>query len=228
MRTLITLFLLLFAITLHAQKKDGVPFNGVVTDVAGAPLRGAKVYVVSPRYFSRSDKKGRFGLTDVNPDDTIHVIYRKTEYLIPVDGRKSIRIHLGDQVSPVAQEDEELVNWGYGFVKRRESLEVSSGITGDELTRSGRTNLLDALQGLVAGLNVGPSRIGHDPSVSMRGINSINLPQTPLFIVDGVVVESLEFISVWDVDRVEVLKDASIYGSRGANGAILVTMKHGK
>ncbi len=60
----------------------------------------------------------------------------------------------------------------------------------------------------------------------MRGLNSIKLSQTPLFIVDGIEVTTLTNVSVWDVDYVEVLKDASIYGSRGANGAILVHTKH--
>lgn len=227
MRSFFSICLLFIMTALQAQERIGVPFNGMITDMVGAPLKGARVYVVSPRVYTRTDKKGRFGLTDVNPDDTIHVRYRKQEYVIPVEGRKSIRIHLGDQLAPQAEEDRDLVNWGYGFVKRRESLDVSSGISGAELIRTGQTNLLAALQGRVPGLNVGPSFVGREPAVSMRGINSLNCPQTPLFFVDGVSVESLEFVSIYDVEHVEVLKDASIYGSRGANGAILVTTKNG-
>lgn len=226
------LFILLLACTfgLQAQAPQGVPFNGLVTDVAGTPLKGVKVYVLSERVFSRSDKKGRFGLTDVNPTDTLHLVYKKVLYDIPVDGRKSIRICLGDQLSPTAREDEELVNWGYGYVKKRESVQVSNGISGEELARTGRTNLLEALQGRVPGLSVTPSPrgLGDDPQVRMRGINSINLPTTPLYVVDGVQVSSLEFVNVMDVERVEVLKDASIYGVRGANGAIVVTTRLGK
>lgn len=228
MRSLITSFFLLAALSLQAQQ-EGVPFNGIVSDITGAPLKGAKVYVSSPNFYSKSDKKGRFGLTDVNPNDTIHVVYRKQTYLIPVEGRKSIRIRLGDQISPVAMEDEDLVNWGYGFVKRRESLDVSNGISGEDLIRSGRTNILEALQGRVPGLNVSTtSRLGADPEVRMRGISSLNLPLTPLFIVDGIIVETLEFVNVYDVDHVEILKDGSVYGAQGANGAILVTTKRGK
>lgn len=229
MRRLILPFIVFASVmSLQAQNEQGVPFNGLVSDLTGAPLKGVRVYVVSPKVYARSDKKGRFGLTNVQPGDTLHLRYKKNEYIIPVEGRKSISIRLGDQVSPEAQEDQDLVNWGYGYVKRRESLDVSSGISGEELVRSGRSNLLDALQGRVAGLNIGPAQMGQDPTVSMRGINSINAPQTPLYIVDGTIVESLEFINVRDVDHVEVLKDASIYGSRGANGAILVTLKRGQ
>lgn len=222
---LISLFLLA-GLVLHAQDRE-VPFNGVVTDLTGTPIKGAKVYVVSKNMYSRSDKKGRFGLTNVQPDDTIHVIYHKTEYIVPVEGRHSIRIHLGDQLSPSAEEDQNLVNWGYGFVKRRESIDVSSGISGEELIRTGRSDVISALQGRVPGLNIGPSYNGRTTSVTIRGINSINLPLEPLYLVDGVEVETLDFVSVYDVDHVEVLKDASIYGNRGANGAILVTTKRG-
>ncbi len=228
MRYCFLLSLLTCSLSLFAQKPQGVPFNGLVTDVMGNPLRNVKVYVVSDHIYSRSDKKGRFGLTDVQPNDTLHLRYKKLYYAIPVDGRKSITIKLGDQIDPVAHEDEELVNWGYGYVKKRESLEVSNGISGEELIHMGQTNLLAALQGRVPGLNIGPSYMGQDPKVTMRGINSINAPQTPLYIVDGVEVESLEFINVYDVDRVEVLKEASIYGVRGSNGAIIVTTKRGK
>lgn len=231
MRSFLFLFILTLSLAISAQAqqpdKQGVPFNGLITDVLGKPLKGAKIYVVSPRVYARSDKKGRFGLTDVKATDTLHVLYKKLQYTFPVEGRKSIRIKLGDQLSSEAAEDQELVFWGYGYVKRRESVEVSNGISGEELQRMGRANLLDCLAGQIPNLRVSSSgRPGENPAVSMRGINSINSPQTPLFVVDGMIVESLEFVNVYDVERVEILKDASIYGSRGANGAILVTLKH--
>lgn len=226
MRSFLVSLFLLAGIALQAQNKE-VPFNGIVTDIVGNPLKGAKVYVLSRSMYSRSDKKGRFGLTNVHPDDTIHVLYKKVEYLIPVEGRQGIRIHLGDQLSPKVEEDNDLVNWGYGFVRRRESLDVSNGISGEELVRTGRSDVLSALQGRVPGLNIGNARPGQSPSVTIRGVNSINLPLEPLYLVDGVQVESLEWVSVYDVDHVEVLKDASIYGNHGANGAILVTTKRG-
>lgn len=222
----IRLFLLLLCCLsslccLSAQ--EHVPFNGIVTDLAGQPLKGARIYVMQG-CVAHSDRKGRFGLTDVQPTDTLHIRYRREVYDVPVEGRKSMRIRLGDRIE--SQEDQDLVNWGYGFVKRRESLEVSNGISGESLRHLGYSNLLQALQSRVPGLNIFcTSRPGDQPQVSMRGINSLTCDQTPLFVVDGVVVSSLEFINVQDVDHVEILKDASIYGSRGANGAILVTTR---
>ncbi|MCR5395690.1 MAG: TonB-dependent receptor plug domain-containing protein [Bacteroidales bacterium] len=206
-----------------AQNETDQPFNGMVSDITGTPLRGVRVYVLDKNYVAKSDRKGRFGLTNVKPTDTLHLVYRKVQYDIPVAGRKSLRVRLGDQISPDAVEDQELVDIGYGFVSRREQLTSSSGISGEVLRRTGETHLLPALRGLVPGLNIQASgQPGGDATVTIRGVKSLMLSNEPLYIVDGVVVSSLDFINIYDVESVEVMKDASIYGSRGANGAILV------
>ena len=83
-------------IQLSAQQDD-VPFNGTVSDLSGSPIRGARIYITKSRV-ARSDKQGRFGLTNVLPTDTIHIYYKKRNYDIPVCGRKSLRIRLGDQL----------------------------------------------------------------------------------------------------------------------------------
>ncbi len=203
-----------------------VPFNGMVTDMLGNPVKGAKVYVVDQNYFSKSDKKGRFGLTNVLPTDTLHVLYQKTVYDIPIAGRKSIRVRLGDQVIKEAEEDQDLVDLGYSFIKRREQTTPSNGISGLALQRTGKTNLLDALSGLVPGLMISSNgSVGSTPSARIRGISSLNSSTEPLYLVDGVAVDNLDYINIYDVESVEVLKEASIYGSRGANGAILVHTK---
>lgn len=208
--------------TVFAQKQKVVPFNGVVEDVLGQPLKGAKVWVVNPDYYATTDRKGKFGLTNVQPTDTLHVKYKKQIYNVPVDSMKSVRVRIADEIKFEAQEDKELVNIGYGFVERRESCSSSSGIPGEVLVRTGRTNILDALQGLVPGLTVSNGR------AVIRGIGTINSSSDPLFILDGVEVPSLSFVNLNDVERVEVQKDGSIYGVKGANGVILVTSKHGR
>lgn len=215
-------FLLVSLSSTSRVEEEGEPFNGLIFDMLGQPVKGARIYTVDRRCYARSDKQGRFGLLNVEATDTIHVKYQKICYDIPVEGRKSIRITLGDQVVQSALEDEELVDLGYAFVKRRNSVLPSNAISGDQLRRTGKTNVLAALQGLVPGLEIHAASFGGDASVQMRGVNSLNLSTTPLFFVDGVEVTSLEFVSVYDVESVEVLKEASIYGARGANGAILV------
>ena len=204
-----------------AQEQKAVPFNGVVADILGQPLKGAKVWVVDPNYYTTTDKKGKFGLTNVQPTDTLHVKYKKQLYLIPVDTMKSVRVRLGDELKYEVRQDEELVNTGFGFVKRRESCNSSTGISGEVLVRTGRIDLMEALQGLVPGLTI------INGKAVIRGLATIYGSSDPIYIVDGVEVESLSYVNVYSVDRVEVLKDANLYGAKGANGAILVTTKRG-
>lgn len=225
MKHILLLFSLLYSLLGSAQEK--VPFNGIVKDVTGSPVKNVRIYVDNLRLYATTDKQGRFGLTDVKPDDVLHVKARKAEYEIPVQGKKSIVIVVAeDFLLKEAVESQELVDIGYGFVKRREHTLPGNTISGEELVRTGQTNILNALAGRIPGLNVSTnSRPGGEASVNIRGIQSINLPSTPLFIVDGVEQSSLMYISPYDVDYVEVMKDASIYGSRGANGAIIVHTK---
>lgn len=208
-------------VAVFAQKQKAVPFNGVVADLLGQPLKGARVWVVDPNYYTTTDKKGKFGLTNVQPTDTLHIKYKKQLYLIPVDTMRSVRVRLGDELKFDVQQDEELVNTGFGFVKRRESCNSTTGISGEMLVRTGRTDVLEALQGLVPGLTITNGK------AIIRGLATIYGSSDPIYIVDGVEVESLSYVNVYSVDRVEVLKDANMYGAKGANGAILVTTKRG-
>lgn len=222
MKKLIFFIVSVFAcVAVFAQKQKDVPFNGVVADLLGQPLKGAKVWVVNPDYYTTTDKKGKFGLTNVQTTDTLHVKYKKQLYLIPVDTMKSVRIRLGDELKYEVRQDEEIVNFGYGFVKRRESCNSTTGISGEVLVRTGKIDLMEALQGLVPGLTI------INGKAIIRGLATIYGSSDPLLMVDGVEVESLSYVNVYSVDRVEVLKDANLYGAKGANGAILVTTKRG-
>lgn len=203
-----------------------VPFNGLLLDRELKPKKGVKVYVKDPKRYATTDKQGRFGLTDVQPDDTLTLVLTKKETIrVPVEGRRGVRIVLAGDRGAQAENDEELVNLGYGFVKRREHTGVSSGISGDRLRSTGARDVMTALRGLVPGLVISGSPGNYD--VTIRGKHSLMLSSEPLYLIDGVVVQSLDFLNIYDVDHVEVLKEASQYGSRGANGAILVTTKTG-
>lgn len=204
-----------------------VPFNGLVLDREMKPKKGVKVYVKDPKHYATTDKKGRFGLTDVQPDDTLTLVLSKKEKVsVPVEGSKGIRIVLAGDRCVKAVNDEDIANTGYGYVKRREFTGVSSGISGDRLRATGARDIISALKGLVPGLNVsGPPG---NQSVNIRGEKSLTQSNEPLYVVDGVVVPSIDFITLYDVDNVEVIKDGSIYGSRGANGAIVVATKRGQ
>lgn len=203
------------------------PFNGLIVDGTGKPVKGIKVWVVSESNHSTSDNKGRFGFSSVEEHDTLKLKVKKDIYRIPVAGRRSIKITLVDEQPKEYTELPELADLGYGYIKRRERVSATSGITGAQLRASGASDILKALSGLVPGLNVasGPRGTVDASNTTIRGKSSIMSSTTPLFIVDGVIVDSFDGISIMSVDRVEVMKDGSIYGSRGANGVISVTTK---
>lgn len=213
---------------------DDRPFNGVILNSELKPVKNVRVYLNDANYYSLTDKEGRFGLTNILPDDTLTLRISKKQIIrIPVNGRQSMRIILAADDKADAQQDDELVNFGFGYVKRREFTGSSSGISGETLRRTGKNDILSALAGLVTGLKISVDQDnGGKVTANIRGAQTSDLTPgafskdaSPAFFVDGIQVPSLEFMSVNDVDHVEVVKDASLYGLQGASGVILVTTK---
>lgn len=217
--------LILISAALYAQDDNVVPFNGVVTDALGRPLKNVKVYVIDPSFYARSDRQGRFGLTNVTSTDTLHVLYQKTTYDIPVGDRQSIRIKLGDQLSAEWEEDRQIADLGIGYIKRREQANASNGISGEVIRRTGKSCLLDAIQGMVPGLmvRIDPSTGKHIAQI--RGAVSVQGNLEPLYLIDGSETDTFEFLNLNEIESVEIIKDANIYGVRGANGVISVRTK---
>lgn len=221
----------LFALqSLGAVAQDDVPFNGMLTDLTGKPVKKARIWVRTPRDYALTDGQGRFGLTNVRDTDTLNIDVKKRRYRIPVAGRSSMRIRLADETNFQVVEDKQLADIGFGYVSRREYTGVSNYISGEELRRSGFSDVLSALQGRVPGLNIVGSqgRGGENQNVSMRGTRSFMADQTPLFMVDRAVVMDFSGINLNDIDYVQILKEASVYGSKGGNGAIIVHTKMAK
>lgn len=222
----ILVILFLFCSQNMLAQNNGTPFNGMITDITGTPLRNARVMNKSTKLFTYSDKKGRFGLSNIKENDTLQIIYKKVKYDIPVNGRKSLRLRLGDVME--SNEDEELISFGYGYVKKREYTNSGSVLSGEALAKQGYSSVMEAIRGRVPGLNIsGGTGFGESAGVTIRGINSIYGSSTPLFLLDEVEVTSFDGVNLSDVDRIEVLKDANIYGVKGANGVIKVTTKNG-
>lgn len=117
---------------------------------------------------------------------------------------------------------DETVNIGYGTVSKRNYIGGGENtITAEQLRQANRSSLLDCLQGLAPGLEIGYE--GGTRKVTIRGNNSFYGDNTPLYVLDGCIIDDLDIVNVYDVKCVEIMKMASIYGSRGANGAIIVT-----
>ena len=220
MKGLLVAIVALCSAVVGTAQERAVPFNGELRDGAGNPIRSARIYVRRASDYALSTREGRFGLTNVAADDTLHILIRKRLYTLPLEGRRSIRIFLPEEGQIRSEEAPEFMSIGYGFVARRERTSASNYISGEELRRTGQHDILMALQGRVPGLNIVGTHT--EASVNIRGVRSILSPSTPLYVVDGVIVPTLDGYSVSDVDYVEVMKDASIYGAQGANGALLI------
>lgn len=215
MRRIFTLFVVLFVVaTADAQE----PFNGRITNIEGKGIK-ARIVVKDSDKRTFSDGKGRFGLTDIEADDVLMIISRRDTMTIPVDGRKSIDIvwlKEGDSFSFRAEESEELMNYGFGYVKRRESTDYSSGISGDRLRATGAKGLIEAIQMCYPGLRY------INGELCLITQNSIGSSSSPLILCDGMETRP-ELISLYDVKSVEIIKGSNMYGFRGVNGVILIT-----
>lgn len=225
---------------------NAVPsISGKVTDAAGSPLPGVTVQVKGTNQGTTTDMDGKFTVTKVAIGEMLvisSVGFERRE--VPVKGR-SILVQMNVQVSGL----DETVVIAYGTTTRRMLVGNVSTVKGEDIARQPVNNPLLALQGRVPGLfitqNTGVA--GGSITIRVQGQNSIINGNDPLYIIDGVPYISqlprvgseniirggnpLNFINVADIESIDVLKDAdatAIYGSRAANGAILITTKKGK
>ena len=207
--------LLAAVLTLNIALADE-PFNGRITRADGSGIK-ATVRVVGSDKYTRADGKGRFGLTNIKPDDTLQIIFKRDTLTIPLEGRRSIEVEWLEEGKVYhAKESEELMNYGFGYVNRRESTDYSSGISGDRLRATGCSNLQDAIMMCYPGLRY------INGELCLRTQNSINSSSAVLVLCDGIETR-LELISVYDVKSVEIIKGSNMYGFRGVNGVVLVT-----
>ena len=227
-RLLVTFPLLMLSLLMMAQTK----VTGTVIDATGEPIIGASVIVKGTSIGGVSDFDGNFSINGVPRDASLEVSYigYKTQ-TVSVGGKSVIKITL--------QEDrqllDEVVVVGYGVQKKSDVTGSMASVSADELNSRPVSNALEALQGKAAGVDITTNeRPGSLGSIRIRGERSISASNEPLYVVDGVPLMSasaIETLNPRDIETIDILKDASataIYGSRGANGVILVTTKQGK
>ncbi len=205
--------------------------TGTVTDgESGETLPGVNILVKGTTTGASTDSDGKYKLTAPSLQDTLvfsFIGYQAQE--IPINGRTTINVEMQTQ----AVMSEELVVTGYG-VQQKSDLTGSIGmVSAEQLQEQPAFNALEGLRGKVAGVNIfsNSGAPGGSNRVIIRGSGSINAETEPLYVVDGVAMqEGIEYMNPNTIESIEVLKDASataIYGSRGANGVILVTTKRG-
>jgi hypothetical protein len=191
------------------------PFNGLITSLDGKGIK-AKVMIKGSDKKTISDRKGRFGLTDIKGDETLYIIFKRDTTIVELAGHKSIHIVLAEEGEVVSyDESEELMNYGFGYVKRRESIDYSSGISGDKLRATGTSDLRKAIMMCYPGLKY------INGELCLMTQNSINGSSAVLILCDGV-ESNLDYINIHDVKSVEIIKGSNMYGFRGVNGVVLI------
>ena len=222
-----TLFLSMLCLVAFAQ---GHQVSGIVKDATGESLIGANVLVKGTTNGAITDFEGKFSLSDVKSSDILVFSYIGcVTQEIKVGNQTQFDVTLNDD----SQALEEVVVIGYGTVKRKDLTGSVTSVGADKLAAVPVASATEALTGKMAGVQITTTEGSPDAEmrIRVRGGGSITGDNTPLFIVDGFPVETISDIPASDIEDMTVLKDASstaIYGSRGANGVILVTTKSGK
>ena len=214
---------LVSAWTLSAQ----TTIKGVVTDESGEPLIGAGVVVEGTTIGTITGIDGDYSLTV--PADAVNLVFSfigLSEQTIPIAGQTVINVVLKVDSTFL----DEVVVVGYQTVKRRDLLGAVASVGSDKLTEQPVTTVSQALSGKMAGVSVITTEGDPDADIKIRvrGGGSITQDSSPLYIVDGFPVESINDIPSSEIQSIDVLKDAfstAIYGSRGANGVVIVTTK---
>lgn len=215
----------LLSLSLFAQN---ITVHGVVKDESGEPIIGATVIQKGTTNATVTDLDGNF-IFMVSSTGTLSISYLGyTTKNVPVQGRQVLDIEL----SQSSKQLNEVVVIGYGTMKKSDLTGSIGSIDAKKLNEQPVANIGQSLQGKVAGLQVvDAGKPGDNVSIKIRGLGSINNCD-PLVVIDGIPTDlGLNNLNMADVERVDVLKDASataIYGSRGANGVIMITTKKGK
>lgn len=211
---------------LHAQQQAKT-VTGTVTDVSGEPIIGANIRIKGTTTGTITDIDGNFSIK-AEPQSVIEVSY--IGYLTQetvINNQKSIRFLLKEDTKTL----DEVVVIGYGVQKKADLTRSVANINTEKLNTQSNANIGQALQGKIAGVDIVSQggAPGSGTRIMVRGIGTLN-NASPLYIVDGMYMNSIDHINPNDIASIDVLKDASsaaIYGSRAANGVIIVTTKEG-
>lgn len=220
-----------FAATLCAFAQNKT-ITGLVVDGNGESIIGASVLVKGTTNGIITDIDGRFTLNDVPEAGVIQISYigYKTQE-ISAKNKANLKVVLVEDNEML----DEVVVVGYGVQKKSDVTGAMIRVGSEELNSRPVANAFEAMQGKAAGVDiVSNERPGEVGTINVRGVRSLSASNTPLYVVDGIPLMSnsgIETLNPQDIESIDVLKDASataIYGSRGANGVILVTTKSGK
>lgn len=223
------------SVSLEEVVRQGTVTGRVVDALTNQPIVAAQVTLEGTQFGALTQAGGLFTIPDV-PVGTYTVRAERIGYTpataeVTVGEGLTVQVELRLSVAAVSLD--EIVAIGYGTATRREVTGSVSSLGNRELTESvGRTRVDEAIVGRMPGVQVSfaNGRPGSTPVIRIRGVGSISAGSQPLFVVDGVPVDNIETLNMNDVQSIDILKDASaaaIYGSRGANGVVLITTRRG-
>lgn len=223
---LLLIFAFLIFNPVFAQQTKTI--SGQILDPQGMPLPGAEVKVIDKNIFDITDFDGNFTLEEVEVGDVFRVTFL---------GFEAQEINIGTQneytvnLTESAAELSEVVVVGYGTQQKQDITGSIAIVEGEELTKQPNVNPISSVQGKVAGVNITNSgRPGASPNIKIRGVGSVS-NASPLYVVDGVLTDNIDYLNSADIKSLNILKDASsaaIYGIRAANGVIVIETKSGK
>ncbi|MCR4031622.1 MULTISPECIES: SusC/RagA family TonB-linked outer membrane protein [Flavobacterium] len=216
---------LLFSVTVFAQD---ITVNGTISDESGLPVPGATILVKGTNKATASDFDGKFQISAPS-NGTLVISFVGFETLNEAVGGKTTH---SISLKAVSQNLNEVVVIGYGTQKKALITGASTNLKGETLQELNTGSAMEALQGIAPGISITRNNgaPGAGTKVVIRGIGTIG-SSNPLYIVDGVAVGDIDYLSPSDIESIDVLKDAAsaaIYGSRAANGVVLVTTVKGR
>ncbi|MDT0643085.1 TonB-dependent receptor [Zunongwangia sp. F363] len=222
------LTLLAFFITTIVVGQEAKTITGTVQDPSEIPLPGAEVKIVDKDNFDVTDFDGKFTLENVEEGDVLRITYLGFS-------PQEVTITESNDYIITLQEDaaalDEVVVVGYGTQQKQDITGSIAVVSGEELNKQPNVNPLSSVQGKVAGVNITNSgRPGSSPNVRIRGVGSVS-NSDPLYVVDGVLTDNIDYLNPADIESLNILKDASsaaIYGIRAANGVIVIETKNGR
>ncbi|MDE5880086.1 MAG: TonB-dependent receptor, partial [Muribaculaceae bacterium] len=225
-KTFLTLIAMLLAIPAFAQSID---VSGTVLDDQGEPLIGVTVMVDGTSNGTATDLDGNYSLKGVPSKGKLVFSYiGYAQQTVDVKGRTLIDVKMSEDSKAL----DELVVVGYGTIKKADLTGSVSVVDAGQITAKGSASVIEALQGTVPGVSITKSsgRTNGSIDVEIRGKSSFNSDTKPLYVVDGVQTGDISFLNPQDIERIDVLKDASstaIYGSRATAGVMIITTKSG-
>ena len=217
---------------LQAQAPTSHKVEGKVTGDKGEPLQGVVVEVKNTKTKAITDAAGKFSIAVSEKNASLVITYTGyTEKVVAInESSNNLTIALAQGNNAL----DDVVVVGYATVKKKDVTGSVSGIGSSEIRSRPVNNALQAMQGKVAGVDITSNeRPGQVGSITIRGVRSLTASNSPLFVVDGIplMTGGIDNINPMDIESIDVLKDASataIFGSRGANGVVIVTTKQGK